>query len=141
CGLYVSLYASCTLPPYKFSMRILRFGLPALAALLAAVVAPATASAAYSDPLTTTTKQGLVWHATPAAALTALDNALPNVSANTVVNDTTYTMTGCSSAEKAALPKAPTASAAVCWDPAGGRTAPWVPQGLAPAGAADDGGL
>ena len=122
-------------------MRILRFGLPALAALLAAVVAPATASAAYSDPLTTTTKQGLVWHATPAAALTALDNALPNVSANTVVNDTNYTMTGCSSAEKAALPKAPTASAALCWDADRGSSALWVPQGLTTSGDADDDGM
>ena len=122
-------------------MRLSRFFLPALTVAVAALVAPATASAAYSDPLTTTTKQNLVWHATPAAALTALDNALPNVSANTVVNDTNYAMTGCTSAEKAALPKAPAAGTALCWDADRAGTTTWVPQGITTSGDADDDGM
>src|SRR5436309_5983108 len=106
-------------------MRVFRVVLTALVVLAATLVGPASASAAYSDPLTTTTKQNLVWHATPTAALTALDNALPNVSLNTVVNDTSYAMTGCTSAEKAALPKAPAATKSMCWDADRAGTTTW----------------
>jgi hypothetical protein len=113
----------------------------ALAVVAGALVVPGTASAAYSDPLTTTTKQGLVWHATPAAALTALDNALPNVSLNTVVNDPSYPTTSCTSAEKAALPKAPVATKAFCWDADRAGTTTWVPQGITTSGDADDDGM
>ncbi|SDZ29393.1 hypothetical protein SAMN05421504_11221 [Amycolatopsis xylanica] len=122
-------------------MRVFRFLLPALAVTVAALSAPATANAAYSDPLTTTTKQNLVWHATPASALTALDNALPNVSLNTVVNDANYPMTGCTTKEKAALPKAPAATTALCWDADRAGSAAWVPQGITTSGDADNDGM
>ncbi|WP_279581712.1 hypothetical protein [Fodinicola feengrottensis] len=106
--------------------------------VLAAVVAvPSAASAAYADPLTTTTKQSLDWHATPAAALTALDNALPNVSANTVAHDGDYSMTGCTSTEKAALPIAPAATTSMCWDSDRAGSAAWSPQGITTSGDAD----
>jgi hypothetical protein len=122
-------------------MRVVRVVLPLLAMAAAMLVAPGVASAAYSDPLTTTTKQSLVWHATPAAALTALDNALPNVSANTVVNDANYAMTGCNADEKASLPKVPTATIAMCWDADRAESTSWVPQGITTSGDADDDGL
>ncbi|HEY2062543.1 MAG TPA: hypothetical protein VGH57_29510 [Amycolatopsis sp.] len=122
-------------------MRISRVIPLVLAVVAGALVVPGTASAAYSDPLTTTTKQSLVWHATPAAALTALDNALPNVSLNTVVNDPSYPTTGCTSAEKAALPKAPTATTSFCWDTDRAATATWSPQGITTSGDADDDGM
>lgn len=112
-----------------------------LAVVAGALALPGTAGAAYSDPLTTTTKQNLVWHATPAAALTALDNALPNVSLNTVVNDPSYAMTGCTGAEKAALPKAPAATKSLCWDADRAGSTTWVPQGITTSGDADDDGL
>lgn len=112
-----------------------------LAVVVGALALPGTAGAAYSDPLTTTTKQNLVWHATPAAALTALDNALPNVSLNTVVNDPSYAMTGCTGAEKAALPKAPAATKSLCWDADRAGSTTWVPQGITTSGDADDDGL
>ncbi|MEV6877389.1 hypothetical protein [Amycolatopsis sp. NPDC051128] len=122
-------------------MRIPKVMLLALAVVAGALALPGTAGAAYSDPLTTTTKQGLVWHATPAAALTALDSALPNVSLNTVVNDTSYAMTGCTSAEKAALPKAPVATKALCWDSERAGSTAWVPQGITTSGDADNDGM
>jgi hypothetical protein len=122
-------------------MRTPKVLLLALAVVAGALALPGTASAAYSDPLTTTTKQNLVWHATPAAALTALDNALPNVSLNTVVNDTSYPMTGCTSAEKAALPKAPVATKSLCWDAERAGSTTWVPQGITTSGDADDDGM
>ncbi|SFW79585.1 hypothetical protein [Amycolatopsis australiensis] len=122
-------------------MRTPKVLLLALAVAAGALALPGTASAAYSDPLTTTAKQNLVWHATPAAALTALDDALPNVSLNTVVNDTSYAMTGCTSAEKAALPKAPVAAKALCWDADRAGTTTWSPQGITTSGDADDDGL
>lgn len=112
-----------------------------LSVVCAMLVVPGVASAAYSDPLTTATKHSLVWHATPAAALTALDSALPNVSANTVANDANYAMTGCTSAEKASLPRVPTASAALCWDADRAASTSWVPQGITTSGDADDDGL
>jgi hypothetical protein len=102
-----------------------------------------TASAgtrAYTDPLTVTDGHILVWHATPAAALTALDDALPNVSANTVVNDANYPMTGCTGAEKGALPQVPTARTAMCWDADRAGSTSWVPQGITTSGDADDDG-
>lgn len=107
---------------------------------VAAVLLPAAAGAAYSDPLTTTTSQGLVWHATPAAALNALDAALPNVSANTVVHDTDYAMTGCTSGEKSALPIAPAATTSLCWDSDRADSAEWTPQSITTSGDADDDG-
>ncbi|VVJ22428.1 Secreted protein [Amycolatopsis camponoti] len=122
-------------------MRTPKVLLLALAVVAGALAWPGTAGAAYSDPLTTTTKQNLVWHATPAAALTALDNALPNVSLNTVVNDTSYAMTGCTSAEKAALPKAPAATKSLCWDSERAGSTTWVPQGITTSGDADDDGM
>jgi hypothetical protein len=121
-------------------MRIRKTLFLALAVAAGALALPGTAGAAYSDPLTTTTKQGLVWHATPDAALTALDNALPNVSMNTVVHDTSYAMTGCTTAEKAALPKAPVATKALCWDSERAGSTSWVPQGITTSGDADDDG-
>ncbi|MEQ0565428.1 hypothetical protein ABJI51_40670 [Amycolatopsis sp. NEAU-NG30] len=121
-------------------MRIRKTLFLALAVAAGALALPGTAGAAYSDPLTTTTKQGLVWHATPDAALTALDNALPNVSMNTVVHDTSYAMTGCTAAEKAALPKAPVATKALCWDSERAGSTSWVPQGITTSGDADDDG-
>jgi len=122
-------------------MRVFRAVLSVAGVVGALLVAPGIANAAYSDPLTTTTKQSLVWHATPAAALTALDSALPNVSANTVVNDANYPMTGCTSAEKAALPLAPTATTAMCWDADRAGSTSWVPQSITTSGDADDDGL
>ena len=122
-------------------MRVFRVVLSVAGVVGAMVIAPGVASAAYSDPLTTTTKQSLVWHATPAAALTALDSALPNVSANTVINDANYPMTACSSTEKAALPKVPTATASMCWDADRAESTTWVPQGITTSGDADDDGL
>lgn len=121
-------------------MRIRKVLLLALAVAAGALALPGTASAAYSDPLTTTAKQNLVWHATPAAALSALDDALPNVSLNTVVHDHSYTMTGCTGAEKAALPKAPVATKALCWDADRAGTTTWSPQGITTSGDADDDG-
>jgi hypothetical protein len=112
-----------------------------LALFAAGVVVPASANAAYSDPLTTTTEQSLVWHATPAAALTALDDALPNVSANTVAHDGDHAMTGCTSAEKAALPINPTATTAMCWDSDRAGSEAWIPQGITTSGDADDDGM
>ncbi|MEV8607999.1 hypothetical protein AB0383_08695 [Amycolatopsis sp. NPDC051373] len=122
-------------------MRIPRVLLLVLAVAVGALAIPGTAGAAYSDPLTTTTQQSLVWHATPTAALTALDNALPNVSLNTVVNDPSYPTTGCTSAEKAALPKAPVATTSFCWDTDRANSATWVPQGITTSGDADDDGM
>ncbi|MEV4604671.1 hypothetical protein AB0K15_45865 [Amycolatopsis sp. NPDC049253] len=122
-------------------MRIPRVLLLVLAVAAGALAIPGTASAAYSDPLTTTTKQSLIWHATPTAALTALDNALPNVSLNTVVNDPSYPTTGCTAAEKAALPKAPVATTSFCWDTDRANSATWVPQGITTSGDADDDGM
>jgi hypothetical protein len=121
-------------------MRTPKVILLALAVAAGALALPGTASAAYSDPLTTTAKQNLVWHATPAAALTALDGALPNVSLNTVVNDTSYDMTGCTAAEKASLPKAPVATKSLCWDADRAGTTTWSPQGITTSGDADDDG-
>jgi hypothetical protein len=135
--MYESLTGACG----NGAMRIPRVLLLVLAVVAGALAIPGTASAAYSDPLTTTTKQNLVWHATPAAALTALDTALPNVSLNTVVNDTSYAMTGCTSAEKAALPKAPAATKSLCWDSERAGSTTWVPQGITTSGDADDDGL
>jgi hypothetical protein len=122
-------------------MRVVKVVLSVVGVVGVLLVAPGVASAAYSDPLTTTTKQSLVWHATPAAALTALDNALPNVSANTVVNDANYPMTGCTSTEKAALPRVPTATTAMCWDADRAESASWNPQGITTSGDADDDGM
>ncbi|MGW3967667.1 hypothetical protein ACWED2_48165 [Amycolatopsis sp. NPDC005003] len=122
-------------------MRTPKAILLALAVAAGVLALPGTASAAYSDPLTTTTKQNLVWHATPAAALTALDNALPNVSMNTVVNDTSYNMTGCTTAEKASLPKAPVATKAMCWDADRAGSTAWVPQAITTSGDADGDGM
>jgi hypothetical protein len=122
-------------------MRAIRPVLLALVLAAAAVAAPVTASAAYSDPLTPISGQNLVWHATPSAALSALDAALPNVSANTVVNDADYAMTGCSSAEKAALPIAPAATTAMCWDSDRATSSAWTPQGITTSGDADDDGM
>jgi hypothetical protein len=123
------------------TMRVFRVFFSLLAAVAAMVVAPAVASAAYTDPLTATTKQSLVWHATPAAALTALDSALPNVSANTVVNDANYAMTGCDSDEKLALPRVPSTNIAMCWDADRAESTAWVPQGITTSGDADDDGM
>lgn len=122
-------------------MGVSRVAFAALAVVAAMLVAPAVASADYSDPLTATTKQSLVWHPTPAAALKALDDALPNVSANTVVNDANHAMTGCSSDEQGALPRVPTAVAAMCWDADRAESAAWVPQGITTSGDADDDGM
>lgn len=116
--------------------------LAAAGTLVAALlVTAAPASAAYTDPLTTTTKQGLVWHATPAAALTALDNALPNVSMNTVAQSANHAMTGCTATEKASLPIAPTATTAMCWDSDRATSTAWTPQGITTSGDADDDGM
>ncbi len=112
-----------------------------LAVAAAGLVGAAPASAAYSDPLTTTTGQGLVWHATPAAALTALDDALPNVSANTVVANTNHAMTGCTSGESASMPLNPTQTRKMCWASGDAGTASWVPQGITTSGDADDDGM
>ncbi|MGI3779178.1 MAG: hypothetical protein ACRYG2_00225 [Janthinobacterium lividum] len=106
-----------------------------------AVVAPAPAQAAYSDPLATTGSTGLVWHPTPAATLTALDDALPNVSANDVVHDPTGPMTTCSSTERAALPAAPAATQALCWDSDRATSTAWTPQSMTTSGDADDDGM
>jgi hypothetical protein len=116
--------------------------LAATGSLVAALLTWATpAAAAYSDPLTSTTKQNLVWHATPAAALAALDAALPNVSANTVVHDANHAMTGCSAAEQAALPIAPAATTKMCWDADRAGSSAWTPQSITTSGDADDDGM
>ena len=120
-------------------MRRLR-ALAVVAALVGtgAVVAPAPAAhAAYSDPLSTTGSTALVWNPTPAATLAALDDALPNVSANTVVHDPTGSMTACSATERAALPASPTATTALCWDADRAASTAWTPQSITTSGDAD----
>jgi len=91
--------------------------------------------------LTTTDGHSLIWHPTPETALAALDDALPNVSANTVVHDANYPMTGCTSWEKAALPWAPSATTAMCWDGDRAESTAWTPQGITTSGDADDDGM
>ncbi len=115
----------------------------AVAALvgMGAVVAPAPAQAAYADPLTSTGSTGLVWHPTPAATLAALDDALPNVSANTVVHDPTASMASCDPAELEALPAAPTATRSLCWDSDRATSSVWTPQSVTTSGDADGDGM
>lgn len=112
--------------------------------LFAAVVAEpgSPAHAAYSDPLTTlsTAALGLVWHATPAAAITALDAALPNVGVSTVLGSANHPMKTCGSSELTALPIAPVATSSMCWDDGDAATTTWNPQGLTSSGDADDDG-
>lgn len=122
-------------------MKRLSSALVATAVLLAGLVSAQPAQAAYSDPLTSTSALGLVWHATPAAALSALDSALPNVSANTVVHDADQTMTSCSSTERGALPISPAASTAMCWDSDRATSTAWVPQSITTSGDADGDGM
>lgn len=100
------------------------------------------AQAAYSDQLTAigTGNYGLVWHATNPSALTALDNALPNATLSTVVASANHTMPSCGTAQNAALPLTPTATAKLCWDDGDAATDVWNPQGLTSTGDADDDG-
>lgn len=107
----------------------------------AALASAAPAQAAYSDPLTATSAQSLVWHATPSAALSALDSALPNVSANDVVHDTDHSMAACDSGTSAALPIAPAAITALCWDTDRATSTAWVPQSITTSGDADGDGM
>ena len=112
-------------------------------AIAAATVGPAgTARAAYSDSLTSisTSSFGLVWHATPAAAITALDTALPNVGVATVLASANHTMPGCDLSETAALPIVPAATTKLCWDDGDASTADWNPGGITSSGDADDDG-
>src|SRR3954452_20423598 len=98
----------------------------AFAATIASVVAftATPASAAYSDPLTSlpTSAYGLIYHSTPAAALNALDNALPNVGVATVVGDTNHTNPACTGTNAASLPVAPAATQKFCWEAADAST-------------------
>jgi hypothetical protein len=107
---------------------------------LAGTAGPALA--AYSDaPVAIGTSTfGLVWHATPAAALSALDAALPNVGVSSILADTNHPMLACTSAVLAALPINPTAGTRLCWDSGDQTTSAWNPQGLTSSGDADGDG-
>ena len=100
------------------------------------------AQAAYSDQLTSigTSSYGLVWHATDPDAITALDNALPNVSLSTVVAGANHSMPSCGSDETASLPITPATAAKLCWDAGDAATEAWNPQGITSTGDADDDG-
>ncbi|ROT32814.1 hypothetical protein EF879_06395 [Micromonospora sp. HM5-17] len=110
---------------------------------VAGVVLPTTpAQAAYADPLVAVSrsKMGLTWHAESAAAIDALDAALPNVGVATVLDDGNRAMTTCNSEELAALPIAPTATTKWCFNTEDATTEAWAPQGLTSSGDADDDG-
>jgi hypothetical protein len=124
-------------------MKVARFAAVAMIAAVATVVPPpAAALAAYSDPLAAvpTAGYGLVWHATPPAAISALDAALPNVGVATVLASANHPMPACDAAETAALPIAPTATRRLCWDSGDAATEAWNPQGITSSGDADDDG-
>jgi hypothetical protein len=125
----------------SFTAFLLAGALTTAALTTAALTTAGPAQAAYSDPLTATSSQSLVWHATPSAALSALDAALPNVSANVVVHDTDHSMTACAPVIKDGLPIAPAASRALCWDYDRDTSTAWVPQSITTSGDADDDGL
>jgi hypothetical protein len=126
-------------------MRAQRAPVAALAiALTAILIGPAApAHAAYSDPLTaiSTTPLGLVWHATPAAAISALDAALPNVGVSTVLASANHPMPACAGAAKDSLPIAPAATTSLCWDTSDAATTTWSPQGVTSSGDADGDGV
>jgi hypothetical protein len=109
-------------------------------AILAGPRAPA--QAAYSDPLTALSPSGfgLVWHATPAAAISALDAALPNVGVATVLASANHPMPACAGTNAASLPIAPAATTSLCWDSGDASTTTWTPQGVTSSGDADDDG-
>jgi hypothetical protein len=112
-------------------------------ALAVTLVHPAGAAfAAYGDPLTSisTGPAGLVWHATPSAAIANLDAALPNVGVADVVGSANHPMPGCSAAETATLPIAPAATSKLCWDDGDAGATEWNPQGITTSGDADDDG-
>ena len=114
-----------------------------VAVAVALVALPGSpAAAAYADPLAATSKtqMGLTWHAEPAAAISALDAALPNVGVATVLDDGNRSMTTCNSEELAALPLAPVATAKWCFNTADATDSNWSPQGITSSGDADDDG-
>ncbi|HZE39715.1 MAG TPA: hypothetical protein VE172_12985 [Stackebrandtia sp.] len=107
----------------------------------ALTVAPVSAAhAAYDDPLTKTDGAGLTWHATSAAAIQKLDDALPNVDVAAVLDSANHPMTSCTSTEAKALPIKPASTVHHCWDSGDAGTTAWVPQGITTSGDADDDG-
>ena len=109
----------------------------------AALLGPAvSAQAAYSDQLAAlpTAGFGLRYIATPAAALTNLDAALPDVGVTQVLESSNHPMGSCDSDEAAALPISPTATRSMCWDTGDDTTTAWNPQGITSSGDADDDG-
>lgn len=129
-------FAACARRPIRLAVAL-------TLAFAATTAYPGTAAvAAYSDPLTSysTTGLGLVWHSTPATAIQALDNALPNVSVATVLSSANHPMRTCDSTETAALPIAPVATAAMCWDTVDAAGTVWNPQGITTSGDADNDG-
>ena len=124
-------------------MRVDRAALALAVACTAVLVGPtAPAGAAYSDPLIplSAASYGLVWHATPTAAVAALDAALPNVGVSAVLASANHTMPACAGDAEGSLPIAPAATAALCWDAGDEASTTWTPQGLTPSGDADDDG-
>jgi hypothetical protein len=87
-----------------------------------------------------TSNFGLVWHATPSAAISALDAALPNVGVATVLADANHPMPACDATETAALPISPVATRKHCWDDSDASISSWNPQGITSSGDADDDG-
>jgi len=123
-------------------MRLRSVLLSVVALGIAVAVPAAPAFAAYPDPLSSlsTAPYGLVWHATPTSAISALDAALPNVGVATVLSGADHAMTACSGSAAASLPLAPAATQSVCWDSSDAGTATWSPQGITSSGDADDDG-
>lgn len=125
----------------------MRFGRMSAAALALTVttivIGPATAAqAAYSDPLAvlSTSGLGLVWHATPAVAISALDAALPNAGVAEVVGDANRPMPACTAGQDASLPITPVAVEKLCWESDDAASTTWTPQGVTTSGDADDDG-
>ncbi|WP_394830568.1 hypothetical protein LVJ94_29085 [Pendulispora rubella] len=100
------------------------------------------AHAAYADPLVqvSAARMSLTWKATPAAAIEALDKALPNVGVATVLDSANHAMTACNAEELAALPITPAATVKWCFDEGDATTLAWHPQGITTSGDADDDG-
>lgn len=82
----------------------------------------------------------LKYIATAPAAITALDNALPNVGVTQVLESANHAMGACDSGEVASLPISPNATRSMCWDTGDDTTTAWNPQGITSSGDADDDG-
>jgi hypothetical protein len=119
-----------------------------------ALLIPAAAEAAEPNPggLTAVTssversKLELVERRVSGSTIAELDSRLPNVGVDTVLRSANHQMRtpgsnpACHAAETAALPKAPTAAFAYCWDEGDAYTQRWLPQGITSSGDADNDG-